>query len=147
MLAGNPDYDHHIVYQDESAVVFLNKYPTLYGYTLVAPRQHREHVTADFTMEEYIALQRLIYHVGEAIRQTVATERLYVLSLGSQQGNRHVHWHIAPLPSGVPLEKQQCEAIRLENGILDLSEKEMSALALRIRQQLETVRAAYLKGK
>lgn len=147
MLAGNPDYHHHIIYQDDSAVVFLNKYPTLYGYTLVAPRPHREQVTADFTMEEYVALQQLVYRVGEAIRQTVATERLYVLSLGSQQGNRHVHWHIAPLPPDVPLEKQQCEAIRLENGVLDLSQKEMSALALRVRQKLETLHAAYREGK
>lgn len=57
MLAGNLDYAHHLVYQDEHAVVFLNKYPTLDGYTLVAPRTHREQVTGDFSPAEYLQLQ------------------------------------------------------------------------------------------
>ncbi len=137
MLAGNVDCRHHIIYEDKTAVVFLNKYPILYGYTLVAPRQHREQVTSDFTREEYLALQALIYRVAEALQQVVPTERMYILSLGSQQGNRHVHWHLAPLPPGVPLEEQQFEALRLEKGILALSEEEMASLAARIRQKME----------
>jgi ATP adenylyltransferase len=137
MLAGNPDYRHHIIYEDEIAVVFLNKYPILYGYTLVAPRQHRERVTGDFAREEYLGLQDLIYRVAEVLRQVVPTERMYILSLGSQQGNSHVHWHIAPLPPGVPLEKQQFEALRLEKGVLTLSEEEMASLAIRIGQRIE----------
>ena len=136
MLAGNPDYRHHVIYEDKTAVVFLNKYPILYGYTLVAPRQHREQVTTDFTAEEYLALQALIYRVAEALRQVVPTERMYVLSLGSQRGNRHVHWHLAPLPPGVPLEEQQFEALRMEKGILVLSEEEMATLAAQIRQKM-----------
>src|SRR6478672_3311592 len=123
IAAHEPIYDeHHIIYEDGSALVFLNKYPTLYGYTLVAPRAHREHVTGDFTPAEYLALQRLIYRVGEAVRQVVSTERLYILSLGSQQGNRHVHWHIAPLPPGVPFAEQQLAALDLTRGALALSD-------------------------
>jgi ATP adenylyltransferase len=136
MLDGNADYRHHIIYKDETAVVFLNKFPILYGYTLIAPRQHREQVTTDFTRDEYLALQALIYRVSEALRQVVPTERMYILSLGSQQANSHVHWHLAPLPPGVPLEQQQFEALRLEKGILTLSEKEMANLADRIRQKM-----------
>jgi len=101
-LAGNPDYPGHFVWTDDHAVAFLARYNTLLGHTLVAPRTHREQVTADFRIQEYLALQRLVYQVGEAIRQELPTERLYILSLGSQSGNRHVHWHVAPLPPGVP---------------------------------------------
>ncbi len=137
ILAGNPDYRHHVIYEDETAIVFLNKFPVLYGYTLVAPRKHCEHVTGDFTREEYLALQVLIYRVSEALSQVVPTERMYILSLGSQQANSHVHWHIAPLPPGVPLEEQQFDALRMEKGILTLSEEEMAALAARIRQKLD----------
>ncbi len=137
ILAGNPDYRHHVIYEDETAIVFLNKFPVLYGYTLVAPRRHCEHVTGDFTREEYLALQALIHRVSEALSQAVPTERMYILSLGSQQANSHVHWHIAPLPPGVPLEEQQFEALRMEKGILTLSEEEMAALAARIRQKLD----------
>jgi diadenosine tetraphosphate (Ap4A) HIT family hydrolase len=49
---------------DDHAVAFLARYNTLLGHTLVAPR---EQVTGDFTIEEYLALQRLVYRVGEAI--------------------------------------------------------------------------------
>jgi len=133
-LAGN-----HVIHQDESVIVFLNKYPVLYGYVLVAPARHKEHVTGDFTMEEYLALQRVIYHTAEAVRKAVSTERVYILSLGSQQGNRHVHWHIAPLPYGVPFKEQQLAALGAENGILDLSDREMHDLAERIREHLELI--------
>jgi diadenosine tetraphosphate (Ap4A) HIT family hydrolase len=139
IAAGDAAYhEHHIIYEDVTALVFLNKYPTLYGYTLVAPRAHRVDVTGDFTEDEYLALQRLIYRVGEAIRRVVPTERLYILSLGSRQGNAHVHWHLAPLPPGVPYTEQQLEALKFEAGVLDLPPAEMAALAARIRAALDS---------
>lgn len=137
MLAGNPASQHHIIYENEIAVAFLNKYPTLYGYTLVAPKKHCEQVTGDFSVEEYLALQRFLFCVAEALRQTVPTERIYILSLGSQQGNRHVHWHVVPLPPGVPYEEQQMEALKPSRGVLKLSDEEMAVLARNIRQALE----------
>jgi diadenosine tetraphosphate (Ap4A) HIT family hydrolase len=133
LVAGNPEFAHPVVYEDESAIAFLNKYPALYGYVLVAPKEHREHVTGDFTREEYLELQDVVRRVGEAVRSAVPTERLYVLSLGSKEGNRHVHWHVAPLPPGVPFEAQQFAALDT-NLRLDLSEDELRDLAARIRQ-------------
>jgi ATP adenylyltransferase len=127
---------HEMIYEDDTALVFLNKYPTLYGYLLVAPRAHREQVTGDFTESEYLALQRLIYRVGEAVRRTVPTERLYILSLGSQQGNTHVHWHVAPLPPGVPYAEQQLDALDLRRGFIAVSAEEMASLAARLRAAL-----------
>jgi diadenosine tetraphosphate (Ap4A) HIT family hydrolase len=135
LLAGNAEFEHHVVYEDEHAIAFLNRYPALYGYVLVTPRSHREDVTGDFSEEEYVALQRIVYRVGEAIRRAVPTERLYVLSLGSKQGNRHVHWHVAPLPPGVPFEEQQFAALD-RSEVLDLSDGELADLAARIRAEL-----------
>jgi diadenosine tetraphosphate (Ap4A) HIT family hydrolase len=135
MVAGRLD-GNHVIHQDDEYIVFLNKYPTLYGYVLVAPTAHKEQVTADFTLDEYLSLQRAVYRVAEAVRRTVDTERVYILSLGSQQGNRHVHWHIAPLPYGVPFKEQQLEALRVNAGILDLSDQEMAKLAVRIRKNM-----------
>jgi diadenosine tetraphosphate (Ap4A) HIT family hydrolase len=134
LLAGNPEFAHHVVYEDDDAIAFLNKFPTLYGYVLVAPREHREQVTGDFDREEYLGLQSVVYRVGEAITEVVRAERLYVLSLGSQAANRHVHWHLAPLPPGVPFEQQQFAA--LDGSVLDLSEEEMADLAGRLRAAL-----------
>lgn len=135
MVAGRLN-GNHVIYQDETWIAFLNKYPVLYGYVLVAPVVHKEQVTGDFTEEEYLLLQRAVYRMAEAIRRTVETERVYILSLGSQQGNRHVHWHIAPLPFGVPFKQQQLEALGIERGILDIPEEEMAALAGRILKNL-----------
>lgn len=84
-----------------------------------------------------------MYQVGEALRRELPTERLYVMSLGSQSGNRHVHWHVAPLPSGVPYEEeQQLAALSWEHGVLDLPEQELAALARRIGTQIERMRQA-----
>jgi diadenosine tetraphosphate (Ap4A) HIT family hydrolase len=135
LLRGNPDFRHHVVYEDGQAVAFLQRFQTLYGYVLVAPKEHREQVTGDFTLDEYLALQAVVHRVGEAIRRAVPTERLYVLSLGSQQMNKHVHWHLAPLPPGVPFEQQQLVALDADHG-LDLREDELEELAARIRAEL-----------
>jgi diadenosine tetraphosphate (Ap4A) HIT family hydrolase len=140
IVAGNPDYPAHVVYEDEMTIAFLDKYPHLNGWTLVAPREHREQVTGDFTIEEYLGLQRRVYRVAEAVRQEVGAERVYLLSLGSNQGNSHVHWHVAPLPPGVPYREQQLAAFR--KGILRIPEEEMASLAARIRHRLEQLDGA-----
>jgi diadenosine tetraphosphate (Ap4A) HIT family hydrolase len=136
LVSGNPEFAHHVVYEDDDAIAFLNKYPVLYGYALVAPKQHREQVTGDFTRDEYLRLQEVVHRVGEALRGAVPTERLYVLSLGSQRANSHVHWHLAPLPPGVPLEEQQLAALDTAE-CLDVSEAELAQLAQRIRSLVE----------
>jgi len=131
------DTVNNVVYKDESAVVLLDRYPTLYGKTLVAPVEHREQVTGDFSPDEYLALQKVVYRVAEALRQELPTERVYILSLGSQQGNSHVHWHIAPLPPGVPFEEQQFAALMLENkGYLEIRGDEMTAFAKRLAARI-----------
>ena len=135
LLAGNPEYAHHVVYEDELAIAFLQRFQTLYGYVLVAPKEHREHVVADFSEDEYLELQRVIHLVGRALCRAVPTERLYVLSLGSQEGHRHIHWHLAPLPPGVPFEEQQLVALDSDLGLV-LDEVELKELAARIRERL-----------
>ena len=135
-LRGTPGYEHVEIYRTGSAIAFLNKYPTLFGYVIVAPIPHVEQVTGDFTESEYLETQRLIYRVSEAIRQELRPERIYLLSLGSQAANAHVHWHIAPLPPGVPLEEQQFYALMHEHGHVDVSSDEQQELAARLRRRL-----------
>jgi diadenosine tetraphosphate (Ap4A) HIT family hydrolase len=128
---------HQVVYEDGFAIAFMNRFPTLRGQTIVAPKEHREQVTADFSLEDYLRLQAIVHRVGQAVRAAFPTERLYIVSLGSEQGNRHVHWHVAPLPAGVPFEEQQAEALRAQNGVLDLREDELAADAVRVREALQ----------
>jgi diadenosine tetraphosphate (Ap4A) HIT family hydrolase len=137
LVAGTPGFEHHVFHDDGRTIAFLNAFPTLYGQSIVAPREHREHVTGDFAPDEYLALQEVVHRVGEALRRVVPTERLYVASLGSQQANRHVHWHLAPLPAGVPLERQQLAALAWETeGVLEIPQDELAALARRLQREL-----------
>lgn len=76
----------------------------------------------------------MLHRVGRAVSRAVPTDRLYVLSLGSAQGN--VHWHVAPLPPGLPFEEQQLAALDTDLGF-DLSDEELEELAGRIRAALE----------
>lgn len=138
LLQGDPSLPfHHVIWQDDLAVAFLDRFPTVYGYSLVAPVRHREQVTGDFTLHEYLALQRVVHAVAEAVRKALRPERVYVLSLGSQQANAHVHWHIVPCPPGVPLEKQQLSLLNAEErGFLRISPEEGESLVELLRAQL-----------
>jgi diadenosine tetraphosphate (Ap4A) HIT family hydrolase len=126
------DKRHHVWYEDEVAVAFLNRFPRLLGYSLVAPKRHLENVTGDFTLDEYLLLQRAVYRVGEALRRVLPCEPLYVLSLGSGQANAHVHWHVAPLPPGVPFEGQQF-AVLDRPEVLAVSDDDQRRLASELR--------------
>jgi diadenosine tetraphosphate (Ap4A) HIT family hydrolase len=138
IIAGKSNYPEHILYQDEVAIAFLDKYPRLYGYTLVAPLRHREQASGDFSLDEYLELQRRVYWVAEAVRQEVGAERVYFLSLGSNQGNSHVHWHIAPFPPGVAYRQQQLAAIMQDP--LRIPEEEQAGLAARLQRRVAQLR-------
>jgi diadenosine tetraphosphate (Ap4A) HIT family hydrolase len=136
ILAGHPDYPHHDVYEDAATIGFLARRPTLLGYCIVAPRRHVEDWVRDMGEEEYLAVQRVVHRVAGAVASVVPVERMYCLSLGSQQGNAHLHWHIAPLPPGVPYDRQQYYALMAEHGVLDVGDKVQADLARAIRSRL-----------
>jgi len=136
ILAGHPDYSHHDIYEDAVTIAFLVRYPVLLGHCLVAPKQHVEDWVSDLGEQQFLALQRIVRRVARAVAASVPTERMYSLSLGSQQGNTHVHWHIAPLPPGVPYRQQQLHALMAENGVLDVDDASQASLAQAIRSQL-----------
>jgi diadenosine tetraphosphate (Ap4A) HIT family hydrolase len=136
ILAGHPDYSHHDIYEDAATIAFLVRYPTLLGHCLVAPKQHVEDWVADLGEEQFLAFQRIVHRVARAVSASVPTERMYSLCLGSQQGHTHVHWHIAPLPPGVPYRQQQLHALMAENGVLDVDDSSQASLAQAIRSHL-----------
>lgn len=136
LVAGNPDYPHHVAYRDDHTVVFLSRLPLFLGHLLVAPVAHREHVVGDMDLPEYLALQEVVHAAGRVLSELVPTERLYVLSLGSQQANRHIHWHLTPLPPGVPYEEQQAVALLPERGIVTVADETMADLAAQLGRGL-----------
>ena len=131
-LSGNAEFAHHVIAEDDEAVIFLSKYPTLRGYALVCPKAHREDLAGDLTREAYLGLQSRVHRLAQAMKHVFDAERIYVLSLGSLQGNSHIHFHVAPLPKGVPYEEQQFHAVMAENGVLEIPDVEMADLARQI---------------
>jgi diadenosine tetraphosphate (Ap4A) HIT family hydrolase len=140
IVARDPEFSGHPkVYEDEKTIAFLTTNPTQYGYTLVCLKEHRDRLRVT-SMEEYLGLQWLVYRVAEAVREEVGAERMYVMTLGSKQGNSHVHWHVVPLPPDVPYEEQQFGALMLERAwALRKPDEEKAALAARIAERVERI--------
>jgi len=137
ILEGTPGYPHHDVYEDDDVIAFFVRRPTMLGHTIVAPKRHVESWVEDLTESEFLTFQRHVRRIAVAISAEVPTERMYSLSLGSAQGNAHLHWHLAPLAPGVPYEHQQFHALSADAGVLDIDEESQSRLASRIRRLLQ----------
>jgi diadenosine tetraphosphate (Ap4A) HIT family hydrolase len=88
-------------------------------------------------MDEYLQLQRIVYIVTEAVRHEVQVERMYLCSFGRNEGNAHVHWHVAPVPQGLPFHEQGPGIFRPSR--LQIPQKDQAALAARLRQQLQNL--------
>ncbi|WP_406314547.1 HIT family protein [Streptosporangium sp. NBC_01639] len=132
----DPSQPEEIVYDDGRHIGFLARFAALPGYVLVAPKRHIEHVVRDLDVEQFIDVMHVVRRVALALEASVPCERTYLLSLGSQQGNAHLHWHIAALPPGVPYEQQQYHALMAENGVIEHTPEEATDLAAKIRQAL-----------
>lgn len=131
----DPDFLHEIVYEDDSHIAFLDRYPTTYGYVLVCPKQHVELVTGDLALDDYLALQRVIYAVGEAVRTVVRPARLYLASLGSTYGNSHIHWHVIPIPEGLPQNTTWLS--KKLAGVASVAPDDLTRLAQDLRDHLQ----------
>jgi diadenosine tetraphosphate (Ap4A) HIT family hydrolase len=112
MQRGEPGYEHEVIASGEAHIAFLSKYPILIGYALVAPKKYVERVVGDFSDTAFLAMMAFVCRVVQGVEAILHPERTYLLSLGSQQGNAHVHWHIGgTLPPAVPYREQQYHAI------------------------------------
>jgi histidine triad (HIT) family protein/ATP adenylyltransferase len=81
-----------------------------------------------------------VHRVCEALRRSVPTERLYALSLGSQQGNPHLHWHFVAQPPGLAYGDQQLALLaKSVHGRLPFDPERNKALAKRIRANLNVL--------
>ncbi|MCG8346571.1 MAG: HIT family protein [Chloroflexales bacterium] len=130
IVARHSDYPAHILYEDATAIVFLDKYPPEYGWTLVAPREHREQVTGDFSVDAYLALQRVVYWVSEAVHQGRRRTDLSLL-VGAQPGQCTYALAVAPAPQGMPFHEQGPGIFRANR--LHIPEEDLLALAARLR--------------
>lgn len=74
LVQREPGSHHEIVWEDAEHIAFLNRYPTLYGYTIVAPRRHLERIERDLDKDAYLRLQSVVYAVARALEAVVDCE-------------------------------------------------------------------------
>lgn len=88
----------HFIYEDDSHVAFLDKYPIDYGHSLVLPKVHFEKVT-DMNSENVGDLFSKVPKIAKAVVQTINAD---AFSLAQNNGRAakqivpHVHIHIIP---------------------------------------------------
>ncbi|WP_420545433.1 HIT family protein [Nitrosopumilus sp.] len=88
----------HILYEDESHVSFLDKYPIDVGHSLVIPKEHHERIT-DMTAQNVGNLFSIVPKIAKAILEATGAD---AFSTGQNNGRAakqiipHVHIHIIP---------------------------------------------------
>ncbi len=118
--------DGHFLYEDDTHVAFLDKYPIDVGHSLVLPRKHHEQIT-DMTPKDVGIVFALVPKIAKAILEATGAD---AFSIGQNNGRAakqivpHVHRHIIPRYNnkGTVWTKRQI-----------ISEDELSELAKKIR--------------
>ncbi|MFB5630110.1 MAG: HIT family protein [Nitrosopumilaceae archaeon] len=88
----------YFIYEDESYVAFLDKYPIDYGHSLILPRDHYERVT-DMNSDKVGELFSKVPKIAKAIIETTKAD---AFSLAQNNGRAakqivpHVHIHVIP---------------------------------------------------
>ena len=121
--------DGHFLYQDDSHVAFLDRYPIDVGHSLVLPRKHHEQIT-DMTPEDVGKIFAFVPKIAKAILEATGAD---AFSIGQNNGEAakqivpHVHIHIIPRynSKGAVWTKRQIA-----------SDDELSELAKKIRSIL-----------
>lgn len=88
----------HILYEDESHVAFLDRYPIDVGHSLVIPRQHHERIT-EMTPENVGKLFSLVPKIAKAILDGAQADAFSIAQNNGRAAKQiipHVHIHIIP---------------------------------------------------
>jgi len=88
----------HFIYEDDTHVAFLDKYPIDHGHSLVLPREHFEKVT-DMSADKVGDLFSKIPKIAKAIIQITNADAFSMAQNNGRAAKQivpHVHVHIIP---------------------------------------------------
>lgn len=94
----NGKREGHILYEDDSHIAFLDKYPIDVGHSLVVPKKHHEKIT-DMEPQKVGDIFAIVPKVANAILKAAKAD---AFSVGQNNGRAakqiipHVHIHIIP---------------------------------------------------
>ena len=88
----------HFIYEDDTHVAFLDKYPIDHGHSLVLPREHFEKVT-DMSADKVGDLFSKVPKIAKAIIQITNADAFSMAQNNGRAAKQivpHVHVHIIP---------------------------------------------------
>jgi len=88
----------HFLYEDDSHVAFLDRYPIDFGHSLVLPRKHYEKIT-DMTPEDVGTVFSLIPKIAKAILDATNADAFSIAQNNGRAAKQiipHVHIHLIP---------------------------------------------------
>jgi histidine triad (HIT) family protein len=121
----------HFIYEDETHVAFLDKYPIDQGHSLVLPREHFERVT-DMNPEKVGALFSKTPKIARGILKTTQADAFSLAQnngWAAKQIVPHVHVHIIP-------RYNHKGTVWTKRNITN--DDELNLLASKIRKNIET---------
>jgi len=88
----------HFLYEDDSHVAFLYKYPIDVGHSLVLPKKHHEKIT-DMTPKDVGTVFALVPKIAKAILEATNADAFSIAQNNGSAAKQivpHVHIHIIP---------------------------------------------------
>jgi len=121
----------HFIYEDDTHVAIMDKYPIHRGHSLVIPREHHEKIT-DMGVKEVSALFSKIPSIARAVIEATNADGFNIGQNNGRAANQivpHVHVHLIPRYAkiGVAWPKRSIA-----------SEKELEELAAKIRKCMKS---------
>ena len=122
----------HFIYEDDSHVAIMDKYPIHRGHSLVIPRKHHEKIT-DMNVGEVSDLFSKVPSISRAVIEATGADGFNIGQNNGRAANQiipHVHVHVIPRYNtiGVAWPKR---------SIAD--DKELEGLAAKIRKCMKSV--------
>ena len=119
----------HFLYEDDSHVAFLDKYPIDFGHSLILPRKHHEKIT-DMNPEDVGTVFSLVPKIAKAILDATNADAFSIAQNNGRAAKQiipHVHIHLIPRYNnkGTVWTKRQI-----------INDDELSELAKKIRSFL-----------
>lgn len=90
--------DVEIIYEDELALAFFDKFPVSEGHALIIPKRHVENYF-DLTSNEISCMQTVLFKVKEIVENRFHPNGFNIgINIGESAGQSifHVHMHLIP---------------------------------------------------
>jgi histidine triad (HIT) family protein len=97
-----------IVYEDKSAIAFLDVQPVSHGHTLVVSKEHYE-TLFDLPEELLMHCMAVAKRIAPGLRRAVGAQAINVFSANGKEGGQdvpHFHMHLIPIREGEPFALQ-----------------------------------------